>query len=359
MTRSAPQALRASAALGGAADDADASGRRPQADSVPESGGFTIVKPKVSGTKLTTRIISGVVLGVAGFLAMLSGGLVWALWVCLGGFLSAKEYFTLTGNMTTELPHPPPKWASNVSVGLCGVFTLFVHLAGGKLTAVIMATLGAFGIVSFLLILQEDPHFSQFTATLFGIFYCGFLPAFWVKLRMLSASAVAMGSTGLGGNTLVSGWPALLGGPEVWTTGLVATLITVLCVVASDVGAYVFGKTLGRHQLIAISPNKTIEGAAGGLMCTLGTAFLMRYMLGWPAGVMETIGLGAVAFCASVFGDLVESVMKRNAGMKDSGSIIPGHGGFLDRFDSYMFTGVVVYFYIVNVMPHWFFGVVL
>ena len=72
----------------------------------------------------------------------------------------------------------------------------------------------------------------------------------------------------------------VLGGPEAWTTGLIVTVITVSCIIASDVGAYVFGKTFGKHQLIKISPNKTVEGAAGGLLCTMLVAFGLRQLFG-------------------------------------------------------------------------------
>lgn len=317
-----------------------------------------IVKPKVSGAKLQTRIISALVLGSIGLAVVLSGGLVWALWMCLTSYLAAKEYFTLTQTMTEELPHPPPAWAGQLSIALCSVFSLVVHLAGGKLTYVIMSLMGSYCIVSFFLLTkQKDPHFSQFCAALFGIFYCGFLTSFWVKLRSLAiAGSSNIASSGSG---LIASWPALLGGPEVWTTGLIATIMAVLCIVASDVGAYIFGKTFGKHQMIAVSPNKTMEGAAGGLLSTVGTAFLVRFVLGWQAGIFQTCCLGVVIFWAAVFGDLVESVMKRNAGVKDSGDAIPGHGGFLDRFDSYMFTGVAVYFYIVTIMPQWFSGFII
>ena len=225
-----------------------------------------------------------------------------------------------------------------------------------------MTTLASFGLVAFLLTTKQDePHFSQYTAALFGIVYCGALPAFWVKLRALTYSNQALRNIAAqaSGSKFVEGWPQILGGPEAWTTGLIVTVITVSCIIASDVGAYAFGKTFGKTQMIKISPNKTVEGALGGLLCTTLTAFMLRQLFGWHAGVIQTLVLGALVFFASVAGDLMESVMKRNAGMKDSGDIIPGHGGFLDRFDSYMFTGISVYFYIVTVMPYWFVGMVL
>merc|ERR1712216_620544 len=114
-----------------------------------------------------------------------------------------------------------------------------------------MSTLGAFGVVAFLLTTKQDePHFSQYTAALFGIVYCGALPAFWVKLRALafSKSASLSFATGASGSRFVEAWPSFLGGPEAWTTGLIVTVITVSCVIASDVGASRLARPLARRS---------------------------------------------------------------------------------------------------------------
>lgn len=322
-----------------------------------------IVKPKVSMGKLQLRITSALVLSFFGLGSIIIGGWVWTAVMSITATLSAREYFQMIETMPSELPHPPPKWALNMSIAMCALFIPVVYLAGAKQGHITMAVLGAFSAVGLRLIqVESEPHFSKFTSTLFGIIYCGALPAFWVKLRSLNFSAASTAiysSLQSSKSNFVNGWPATLGGPEAWTTGLIVTVICVACIIASDVGAYAFGKTFGKHRLIAVSPNKTVEGALGGLLCTMATAYGLRWLFGWHAGPVQTLTLGAVIFVAAVAGDLMESVMKRNAGMKDSGDIIPGHGGFLDRFDSYMFTGIAAYFYIVTVMPHWFLGMTL
>lgn len=103
---------------------------------------------------------------------------------------------------------------------------------------------------------------------------------------------------------------------------------------------------MGKTPLSGISPNKTVEGAAGGLSFSVLTAVVLSRLLGWPMPVLAAMGLGVAVTVSSVLGDLIESAMKRDAGMKDSGELIPGHGGILDRFDSYIFTGAIVYMYI-------------
>jgi phosphatidate cytidylyltransferase len=135
------------------------------------------------------------------------------------------------------------------------------------------------------------------------------------------------------------------------TVGLLATFMAVAGVVAADTGAYFFGKTLGRTKLTDISPKKTVEGALGGLLCSISVVLASWKLLSWPRGPLVAAYLGVLLFISSLFGDLIESVMKREAGMKDAGDLIPGHGGLLDRFDSYIFTGAIIYFNLKFILP--------
>lgn len=110
-------------------------------------------------------------------------------------------------------------------------------------------------------------------------------------------------------------------------------LFIVLLVVAADVGAYFAGRRFGRHKLAPqVSPGKTWEGVCGGL----GAAAIMAWIgVAWfNVGATAFVALCAVVFVASVVGDLTESLFKRHAGLKDSGNLLPGHGGVLDRVDS-------------------------
>lgn len=120
----------------------------------------------------------------------------------------------------------------------------------------------------------------------------------------------------------------------------IGSLLWLLVVVAgADIGAYFVGKSFGETQFCETSPNKTLEGVAGGLV----TATVLGMIFSPDYGFFITLFISLIVALSSVFGDLFESYLKREAGVKDSGNILPGHGGVLDRVDGFLFGGIIMY----------------
>ena len=129
-------------------------------------------------------------------------------------------------------------------------------------------------------------------------------------------------------------------------SGLKWTFTVFFLVWAVDTGAYLIGKGFGKHRLAPeISPNKTLEGAIGGLALTMVVAWSLGYWLLGGSSLLLLL-LGLVVGASAQAGDLFESALKRAAGVKDSGRLIPGHGGMLDRFDSFVFALPLVYYFV-------------
>lgn len=125
-------------------------------------------------------------------------------------------------------------------------------------------------------------------------------------------------------------------------------IVLVFCLLwANDVFAYLTGKLLGKHKLFPrISPGKTIEGSIGGLVFTLIAVVVFAHFAEWLP-LAKAIGMAVIAVVFGTLGDLSESMLKRQAGVKDSGKLIPGHGGILDRFDSVMFSVPFVFVFLL------------
>lgn len=329
---------------------------RAEADSVDEdSGKEEVEKDHISPAKedsvsqlqqkasqLKKRIIFGLGIGISAGGIVLAGGWVFTVALAVVVFVGAREYFELvrsrgiTAGMT-----PPPRYVSRVCSVICA-FMPVLTLYFGQID--IPVTFAAFVVAMALLLQRGNPRFSQLSSTIFGLFYCGYLPCFWVKLRCgLAAPAL---NTRIG-----TTWPVLLGGQAHWTVGLVATLISMSSIIAADTYAFIGGKAFGRTLLTRISPKKTWEGTIIGLGGCIATSVVLSKFFCWPTSLLSAIALGFLNFFGSIFGDLTESMIKRDAGVKDSGSLIPGHGGILDRSDSYIFTGALAYSFVKTFLP--------
>lgn len=128
--------------------------------------------------------------------------------------------------------------------------------------------------------------------------------------------------------------------------------LTVFSTFAVDTASFFTGRTLGRRKLAPrISPGKTVEGTAGGLAGGFAAVLLANYLLGQRLEPALIVPLAVVLPLAAVIGDLAESILKRGMHIKDAGHVIPGHGGFLDRLDSLLFTFPVVYYFLLWVVP--------
>jgi phosphatidate cytidylyltransferase len=223
--------------------------------------------------------------------------------------------------------------------------------------------LTGFGLIwTFLLILSRDskllatiePHFDLNLLTLLLLTSAIVLPLIWLILRHRKIEAFTSWAWTLIG-ILYVGWllghlVALRGLDNLGYSDYGNNLVffTIFITFASDSTAFFIGRAWGRHHLAPrISPKKTWEGAIAGVFGAITASLLFNALFNLPFNYEQAILLGVAVSVFGQFGDLVESLFKRNMGVKESGNLLPGHGGFLDRMDSVAFAGVVVYYYVI------------
>jgi phosphatidate cytidylyltransferase len=193
----------------------------------------------------------------------------------------------------------------------------------GFLSIVVTATM----LISLICLLCRSPRenaFSNWAWMIVGALYVGWMLSYWLNLCDLPDG-------------------------QSWV------YLAMLTIFANDTGAFFVGRARGRHKLLpAISPAKTWEGAIGGLISAILGAIVITMILNlispFTFKYWQIILLGFLVSLFAQLGDLAESLLKRNMEVKESGNLLPGHGGILDRFDSLIFVGAVVYYYVVWVM---------
>ena len=278
-------------------------------------------------SKSITRLLTGLVIGFTAFFAIMSGGLYLVALVLAIVILASKEY-------TTVLRHKGFLPSSKVIILSSIIFAALAYFNRFDLVALAFS---ACSIMAFMSVLfrGRQPYIANVATTILGFVYCGWFPLHLLFLRDLGSHPVY--------NGLIK--------QNVTLEGAGYAIMLLLGVILTDSFCYYVGCKFGKHKLSkVISPNKTIEGSIGGtLMCVI---FCFLYGMAIQLPWYHCLILGLLIAGFAQIGDLCESMIKRDAGVKDSSSILPGHGGFLDRTDSYILTIPVVhyylYFFVVN-----------
>jgi len=277
------------------------------------------------------RLKSGLFIGIFGLIVVLLGGWFFTIAIALLTYLALLEFFRMA-----EFTGIKP--ATKTTLFSCFIIIIFSYLevlglVDREISNSILPICSV-GICTWLLLQPKTGTISDIAASIFGLFYLGFLPSYWIKLRALQ-SALNSTSDGLALGSLSN------------STGLYLTLTSCLLIVASDIGSFFIGKAFGKRSLSPISPSKTIEGLIGGITCSILLATSFAFLFNWRNPILIGILYGILVSLMALVGDLIESMMKRDAKIKDSGTFLPGHGGILDRIDSYIFTPSVLYYIII------------
>jgi phosphatidate cytidylyltransferase len=291
---------------------------------------------------LGVRTISGVILLAVVLAAIWFRGPLLMAAVGIAVVLAAHEFYTMV-RKAGYLPWYPAGIALALVLGLRG------YLGGDLLTGVaysgpgVAAEVIALALVLILLLARQGLIWMRVpqAALRVGTQMAPRSPFLaWADIGLTVGGALYTGAL-LGYAPLLASVEetATRGGGQAWM------LMVLLGTAAADTGAYFVGSLIGRHKMIPhISPGKTWEGLAGGVLGAVIAALALAGLLKlpWEAAVV----LGLLVCAAAVTGDLSESFLKRASGVKDSGNIIPGHGGVLDRVDSILFVTLAVFWFV-------------
>jgi phosphatidate cytidylyltransferase len=203
------------------------------------------------------------------------------------------------------------------------------HYNNPDVLPIVITATSLISLICLLLRPSREKAFHNWAWMIVGALYVGWMLSYWLNLRGLADGR---------------NW----------------VYLAMLTTFANDTGAYFIGRARGKHKLApTISPGKTWEGAIGGLICAIPAAIAVAMVLrlislklgaSFDFEYWQIILLGFLVSLFAQLGDLVESLLKRNMGVKESGNLLPGHGGILDRFDSLIFVGAVVYYYVIWVV---------
>lgn len=297
-------------------------------------------------SELTRRVLVGVIAApiVVGILVL--GDAALAGLIAIASAIAAWEFYRIARASGADP-------LDNAGIVIAGLIPLVVHARflglydpNRRVGAASLAALVLIGLFTAAIWARGvlGKPLSAVATTALGIAYTGGLLSFLYAIRY-HEYAFAPANLSIGARVVSVPSGALL------------VLLPVFLTWASDIGAFAVGRAIGRHKLIpSVSPGKTVEGAIGGLLACMLLAWVYASFVLRPAAHLDfrwapfgALLFGAIASVAAQIGDLVESLLKRESGMKDSSQLIPGHGGVLDRLDSLFFV-LPVSFVALNLM---------
>ena len=260
--------------------------------------------------KNATRMLTGFIMGTIVMLCIMYGDISLLLMlVVLLGF-GSREYVKIL-NHKGFYPSLKVIYITEIILATVVYFKRFDLVA-------ITLTICAMCSFMWVLFRGKQPYIANVATTLLGMVYCGWFPLHLIFLRDLSC-------------------------PK-YDSGLGFVVLMFTAILLTDVGCYYVGTKLGKRKLApVISPNKTIEGSIGGMFFAILGAVVVGLFIDLPWYMSAIAGVICTVFAQ--IGDLCESMLKRDAGVKDSGSSLPGHGGFLDRTDSFILTIPIMYYF--------------
>lgn len=267
---------------------------------------------------IVKRTISGFVIGWLCFACLITGGWPLLLLISIISSIGSFEFVKILNNKGFY----PFK---SVIIPINLMLLVAVSIKFNELIPLIISIGAALAFLS-VIFKGRQPYIANVATTALGFLYLGWLPAHIIMIRQLDSI-----NTGFIHFEM--------------NNGIIYLLMYFFSVLITDVGAYYFGKKFGKHKLCpVISPNKTIEGSLGGGL----SAVIICLVIGWftNLNIIHTLMIAVLTTTFAQLGDLAESLIKRDAGVKDSGASIPGHGGFLDRTDGYIFAAPIVFYYI-------------
>ena len=242
---------------------------------------------------------------------------------------------------------PPWGWFVFICLaGGIGLFELFEMTFPGDRVSQAIGTLMGVGVIAALWFFAQSPK--VLLTVLLVVPNLGIALVLWrlgeMRTAALRVTAATFGPLYLGGGL---GTMALLR-RDPGADGPSFVVLALMLAWLSDTGGYFAGRFLGKHKLYeAVSPKKTIEGAVGGLAGGVAGAMLAHFFYLRSLPLVDGLVLGLVGSALGQLGDLGESLLKRSSGVKDSGGIVPGHGGILDRIDALLVTSALTYLYVL------------